>query len=326
MNFDGRFFLVKATQELYDTGIPKVPKDVREAAEWILEKEKVENSKGKGGKSSRKKRETKNQPLTPTSASPEKEQEKPEIFEDDSKNKKYWCRYFDYSGGKDNVIMQYDPFCTLYNVFDLEDLNSSPQQAGTSNTDQNKQITIKLNDFQNKTKDLETKRLKKNSEFKRGGFYVLRLDKNKIPNVNSTFTIEITQPGTDKWKAEKTYQPKISEVKIQAKLTGDPLDSVKLTFSDPFPSSRLLVKKVKDETITVDSPTDSTAQSPSSDDEDTAYYFKNSTNGEEKLYVEHAWSFGNGSQVQGTKVNVSTQKQKFRFIYFRWGSIEKFWN
>ncbi|RAO95099.1 hypothetical protein DNK47_01690, partial [Mycoplasma wenyonii] len=287
MNFDGTFFLVKATQELYDDGIPKVPKDVQDAMDWVLGRKDTEyKSSGNGQARRRKKRETEQQSQTPqvTSSDSTTQEEKPEIFADDSKKKKYWCRYFDYSGGRDNVIMQYDPFCTLYNVFDLKSLNSSLQQASTDTTSQiqNKQITVKLEDFQAKTEDLEKKRLKSNAEFKKGGFYVLKLDKNKIPQANSTFTIEITKPGKDKWRAEKTYQPKISAVKIQAQLTGDPFDSVKLIFSNPLPSSRLLVKKVNETVTVVDSSELST--SPPSEDEDASYYFKSSKNGDEKLY------------------------------------------
>lgn len=320
MNFDGTFFLVQATEELYDSGIPKVPKDVEKAVEWMLERKRIDKIGDEIGNSQSSKLNLKPRSTSDNSAT--KEQDKPEIFKDDNKEKKnYWCRYFDYSGGKDNVIMQYDPFCTLYNIFEAPDPAIQLKQVSAGSTSQNqnhKQQTIKLSDFQNKTEDLETKRLKSNNEFKRGGFYILKLDKNKIPRANSTFTIEITKPGIDKWNSERTYQPKISSVRIQAQLTGDPADNVELTFSNSWPSSRLIVKRVTENSAgtIVDTPSETTSSSSSTDNEEaTSYYFKHSNNSnDEKLHIEHAWSFGSKTQSgisSGPTVTTNTKDEKF---------------
>ncbi|AHC40372.1 hypothetical protein OVS_02910 [Mycoplasma ovis str. Michigan] len=334
MDFSGTFFLVKVTEGLFDKGIPVVPKDVEKAVDAILKQKQqalelikkkrirplledldddlADQSEEDGHTTNRVRRETTGNIIQQVSEISQVSQTSTQqIF--GAGERKFWCRYFDYSGGKENVILEYDPYCTMYNIFDVKG-GAGAKKVDTSTSNAETNVVINLTGLQGKTSSLVGKELKSNDEFKKNGYYLLKLDKTKIPNANSSFTIELSEPGDGKRHSERVYHKKIATLKIQAELNGDPWEDVKFNFPSALPSSQLILKKVENViATTVDSSSSSSSSSSPSEGEDVSYYFKSSNGNPDKLFVEEAWSLGSngGSSSGGGTGGVSELSKKF---------------
>ncbi|AFO52060.1 hypothetical protein MHLP_02400 [Candidatus Mycoplasma haematolamae str. Purdue] len=303
MNYEGNFFLVKATQELYDNGIPEIPTSVTQSVEKIVQALKSAQSQTSQvqAASSQQSSDSSKYQIIQVSSEASSPQQK-EIFSE----KKYWCRYFDYSRGPAHAIMQYDRNCTLYNIFNVggsaagtpvAQLASSSLSQTSSQPSQGvpKPEIIDISQINTKSSSLDSTKLKSNSQFKKGAFYLLELDKTKIPGVNPFYHIELTEEGPNTWGTERTYHKKITTLKVKAPLTGNTREKMKFSFAGNLPSSLLLLKKVANGTQAVAfqaggppaEQVSESSESSSSQDQQYSYILKreNETQGQSQDHV-----------------------------------------
>ncbi|AGX89039.1 hypothetical protein [Mycoplasma parvum] len=357
MNFEGAYFIVEAITELYDKGIPKIPEEVLKSAKEIAEQlEKEKQSKSQNGvNSSSSASWTLSSSSTSSNGISQDQTQGEEIFSNGGK-KKYWCRLFDYTvskngGGRiENVKLQYDPYCDLFKIITINSNSTSELQKASKNENLedylNPQV-LDIKEINQKINKLEEAKLKSNSEFQKGAFYVLKVDKNSIPNINVNTIIELSEEPknlSERFLKQK-YHKKIAALRVRAPLIGDISQNVKFEFKNSYPSSMLLVQELSDN---VDSILISDSNLQAQAQEKVPYYYLKRQNenshlnkgkGLDNLNVLNIWEFpkfliGKSSSPNLNKLDLRFAEKidldkfgKKDELKSWWGDITKwFWN
>ncbi|CBZ40516.1 hypothetical protein, weakly similar to ciliary adhesin protein P97 [Mycoplasma suis KI3806] len=278
MTFDGEFFLVQAVEDLFDTGIPHIPEDI------ITKAEEVAKQLQQAKQQEQQQQQQESQVQEQGSQVKSKLEEIKKKREENLKNqqifgeKKYWCRYFEYSRadsgtGIKDVTMEYDPNCKIYKIFPLNKEDQNPQQqtlqvsrvsGGSSSSSSTSSSSSSIPQSQQKKSNLgpqvfdisqintrgqqlKNLELKNNDDYQKGAFYLLKLDKSKITKANSMIKIELAKkPDNVNKYSENQYHEKITTLQLKAPLMGDKSQDVDFEFKNSaFPASLLLVKKSK---------------------------------------------------------------------------------
>ncbi|AGX89041.1 hypothetical protein [Mycoplasma parvum] len=146
--------------------------------------------------------------------------------------------------------------------------SSSEMKLNWNSENYFKPQVLDIKEINNKINNLKNVELKNNSDFQKGGFYVLKVDKNKIPSIRVNTQIELSETPKERIRfPEQKYHQKIATLKVKAPLVGDILQKVPFKFDVSYPSSMLLVKKINHDSSLVKTSGE-----------------KNSSNNKEKIY------------------------------------------